>query len=138
MHTMYCMMPKIMYVRVLVTGNVVGANLFFAPARFWLLPHYGIGQEARTCRHMVARFSLVETRGYGSLLPTRYQVYHSTPGTRPLFYNRHAVSAHQRRVEDDWNTCRCTSCYGALAIAPRPSRTIHVYYENDTYVSTAK
>ena len=90
----------------------MGPN-FFPPRDFSCCAIDGSGREARTCRRVVGRSSLVETRGYGPLPPTRYQLQHYVEGCArhaTLSYNRHAASAHQRRVEVDWNTCQCTPC----------------------------
>ena len=126
-----------MYVRVLSTGSVFGAELF-CPRSIGCCPIDSIGREARTCRHMAVPFSLNETRG--CCLPgTRYQVYQSTVtaarGTRPLLTtNMRCRGARDgsRRIGIH-GSVRHVANAGALAIALRPSRTIHVYYEKDTY-----
>ena len=109
------------------------------PTSFGCCPIDGIGREAHRCRHMVGRSSLTETRECRPLLYITYQVYDSTlvlaRGTCPLSYNRHAVSVRQRRVEDDWNMCQCTSCRQRRSVDnwPPSSKIIHVYYEKGTY-----
>ena len=61
-----------MYVHVLSTGGIVGAS--FSHEGLVVAPFDGIRREARTCRQMVGPSSFIETRGYGPLLPTKYQV----------------------------------------------------------------
>ena len=88
-----------MYVLVLSTGNVVGANLFF-PLGFGCCTIDGIGREARTCRHMVGPSSLTEIRGDGPQLPTWYQVrsYNYRATSRPYgSYPRKRVPKIYRR-----------------------------------------